>query len=576
MDNYIPNKIKDYLLQSGMVSAEKMEVYLKKKKGSWEEDFILDKILSEEQVLVVKSKVYNVQALDISSLEISDDALNTLSQKAASNYQMIVFEKREGKIKFGLVNPENFQAHDAADFLAKQQGMSSEFYAITLGDFKRAVASYKEFKKEIGTALESAEKRFAQKEVIEKSDQDLYIGQQLKTAPVAKIVSVIIDHAVEGGASDIHIEPGRDEGRVRYRVDGILYTSITVPNVLNSAIISRIKVMSNLKLDETRIPQDGRIRTQVGSKDIDLRVSVLPMLGAEKIVIRVLDTSEGIPTLNDLGFSSYHVDIIQRNIKKPYGLFLLTGPTGSGKTTTLYSVLDMLNSENSNVTTLEDPIEYYISGINQSQINSEVGFTFATGLRAILRQDPNIIMVGEIRDNETAELVVHAALTGHLVFSTLHTNNALGSLPRLMDMEVEPFLLSSIFNLVMAQRLVRKICPDCKTEVKLPQDIENKAKEEIEKMPPEIKKNISKNLKFFKGKGCASCSNTGYQGRTVLSEIIEVTSPLRQLITVNFDSEKIYEELKKQNYVTLKQDGILKAIDGFTTVEEVIRVSQES
>jgi type IV pilus assembly protein PilB len=577
MEHYIPKKIKEYLIDSAIISKDKMDDYDKRdaKGKSWEDDFLSDKVLTSEQILNAKSRAFNLPAADLSIIEISPEALNILSQKAAENYQMIVFEKGAGQIKIGLVNPDNFQAHEAADFLAKQQGMMASYYVITNSDFKKAVNSYSEFKKEIGTALQSAEAKFAQKEVLEGSSKDTDLSQQIKTAPVAKIVSVIIEHAADGGASDIHIEPGRTESRVRYRVDGILHTSISLPNYLHSAVVSRIKVMANLKLDETRTPQDGRIRMELNGRDVDLRVSVLPMLGAEKIVIRVLDTSKGVPSLAELGFSSHHIEIINRNVTKPFGLFLLTGPTGSGKATTLYSILNILNTENSNITTLEDPIEYYINGINQSQINTEIGFTFANGLRAILRQDPNIIMVGEIRDNETAELVVHAALTGHLVFSTLHTNDAWGAVPRLSDMQVESFLLSSIFNLVMAQRLVRKICADCKTEIKLPPDLEQKIREEIKDIPEALLNDLPKEIKFFKGKGCPNCNNSGYVGRSVLSEILEITPPLKDLIAKRSEMEAVRVQLKKQNFINLRQDGIIKALKGVTTLEEVIRASQE-
>jgi type IV pilus assembly protein PilB len=358
-------------------------------------------------------------------------------------------------------------------------------------------------------------------------------------------------------------------------VDGMLHTSITIPNYLHSSIVSRIKVLANLKLDETRIPQDGRIRVNVNGQEIDLRVSVLPMLDAEKVVMRVLDTSAGVPTLEELGFSNYHIEIIKRNITRPFGLFLLTGPTGSGKTTTLYSILNSLTSDEFNITTLEDPIEYYINAINQSQVNPEVGYTFSNGLRAILRQDPNIIMVGEIRDNETAELVVHAALTGHLVFSTLHTNNAWGAIPRMIDMKVEPFLLSSILNLVMAQRLVRKICPACKKEEKLPPKLEAKIAEEIKEIHPDFLKEFGGKMVFYKGAGCANCGNTGYVGRSVIGEILELGNELKDLIARDFTMEEIREQLKKQKFVGLLQDGIIKGLQGITTIEEVMRISQE-
>ncbi|MEK7072233.1 MAG: GspE/PulE family protein, partial [Patescibacteria group bacterium] len=459
---------------------------------------------------------------------------------------------------------------------AGQQGFDPKYFSISLDDYQNIFRQYSGFKKEMGTALESAKEKFTEEEKeetmsIEESSDNTDV---IKSAPVAKIVSVIIRHAVEGGASDIHIEPKHREGRVRYRIDGVLHTTITLPDYLYNAVISRIKVLANLRLDETRKPQDGRIRMKLNGNEIDLRVSVFPMLNAEKVVMRVLDTSACIPNLAELGFSDYHIKIIDNNITKPHGIFLLTGPTGSGKTTALYSVLAMLNGENVNILTLEDPIEYYIEGINQSQIVPEIGFTFASGLRAILRQDPNIIMVGEIRDNETAELVVHAGLTGHLVFSTLHTNSAWGAIPRLIDMKGEAFLLASTLNILMAQRLVRKICPNCKQETKLPPATEKVIMKEIENIPNQYLSDFASKYSFYKGAGCAYCGKTGYYSRTVIAEILEINSEFRDLIASDFTMDNVRAMMKKQGFVTLMQDGIIKVLKGITTVEEVMRASQ--
>jgi len=461
-------KIKNYLLDSHLIDEPRLSDILIKAQQSGidpQELLISSGLISASQLNVIKSKIFNLPTADLSEIEINQSVLRILPQEVATNYKIIVFDQKEKDIKVGLVNPGNFLAIEAMDFLAKQGGWTPHYYVISILDFKKAIKQYTEDKKEIVSALESAEEKFFSKEKEENypfKEENFLLEERIKTAPIAKIVSVIIRNAVEGGASDIHIEPSRNESRVRYRVDGILHTSLIIPNYLHNAIVSRIKVLASLKLDETRLPQDGRIRLVIDGKDVDLRISILPMLNYEKVVIRVLNTAAGIPTLKQLGFSDHHLEIIERNIKRPFGLFLLTGPTGSGKTTTLYSILNMLKDDSINITTLEDPIEYYVTGINQSQIKPEVGFSFALGLRAILRQDPNIIMVGEIRDNETAELVIHSSLTGHLVFSTLHTNDAWGAIPRLIDMHVEPFLLSSTINLVMAQRLVRKICPDCR------------------------------------------------------------------------------------------------------------------
>ncbi len=572
-------KIEEYLLAKSLVEVNAWQ-QAKEEAASTKKD--IEKILAEKNIFDpvafarIKSEVFNLPFADLSEYTVGVKVLNLLTAKIAQNYQMVVFEQKGSKISVGLVDPGDFHAHEAVDFMAQQKELQPSYFVISLASFEEVFKMYDQEEAELGSALANAKEKFLTKQEIDEVSEDSGdLDRVVKSAPVAKIVSVIIKNAVDGGASDIHIEPGRTEARVRYRMDGILHTSLTIPTFLHNAVVSRIKVLANLKLDETRIPQDGRIRVDVDGQDVDLRVSVLPMLDAEKVVMRVLDTSAGVPTLAELGFFPEDIAIIERNIKKPHGLVLLTGPTGSGKTTTLYSILNMLNGDNCNITTLEDPIEYYINGINQSQIRADIDFTFAKGLRAILRQDPNIVMVGEIRDNETAELVIHAALTGHLVFSTLHTNDAIGAIPRLMDMKVEPFLLSSTLNLVMAQRLVRKICQSCKQEIKLPDNLQKSIDEDLKGMPAERMKQFGGKLVFYTSKGCAECNETGYVGRTVLSEIIEVDQELRDLVSKGFDNVVISDKLKEKNHVSLFQDGVLKALSGLTTIEEVLRVARE-
>lgn len=392
----------------------------------------------------------------------------------------------------------------------------------------------------------------------------------------SKIVSVIIRHAVEGRASDIHIEPMSKESRVRYRIDGILHTSLILPKNVHSAIVGRIKVLADLKLDETRMPQDGRIRTTINNQEIDLRVSVLPLLDEEKIVMRILDVTRGAPTLEDLGFMGPGLKIIKQNLKKTDGLFLISGPTGSGKSTTLFSILTSLNEEGINISTLEDPVEYYVKGVNQSQVRTEIGFTFATGLRSLLRQDPDVIMVGEIRDNETAELGIHASLTGHFVLSTLHTNDALGAIPRLLDMKVEPFLLGSTLNVILAQRLARKICEHCKVEQKMPAEMIEVVTKEIAVTPAAVIEQMLpgydlKNLKFYKGRGCNRCGSIGYLGRVALAEVLDVNDRIKKIIMDNEKNLTVADLIKDQNFITMRQDGLIKVLLGLTTMEEVLR-----
>ena len=404
------------------------------------------------------------------------------------------------------------------------------------------------------------------------------LEEVVKSAPVAQIVSMIVKQAIEAHASDIHIEPFENASRVRFRIDGILNTVLNLPTYVHDSIISRIKVISGLKIDETRIPQDGRFKYDESGHEFDLRVSIMPLSGKEKATLRVLDVSSKSLTLSQLGFSEKVQSIIETALKQTYGMILITGPTGSGKSTTLFSILSKMNKEGSNITTLEDPIEYNIVGINQAQVRPEVNFTFASGLRALMRQDPDIIMVGEIRDSETAEMAVHAALTGHLLFSTLHTNDAVGSIPRLIDMKVEPFLLASTINLIIAQRLSRRICSKCKESYELAPDVETKVRAELAKVPPDQlpkEVDLQKKLMIFRGRGCPVCKNTGYTGRVVIAEILPITDKMRAAIANGFNKAEVDKELKRIGVINLLQDGIIKSLQGVTSLEEVFRVSKE-
>jgi type IV pilus assembly protein PilB len=364
---------------------------------------------------------------------------------------------------------------------------------------------------------------------------------------------------------------------VRYRIDGVLKTSLVMPAYIHTSIIARVKVLANLRLDETRIPQDGRITLNIEARQIDFRVSTMPLLDKEKVVLRILQGSDAVPTLEELGFHDHYIQLMKENIVKPHGLFLISGPTGSGKSTTLYTLLNMLNKDQVNITTLEDPIEFNLPGVNQSQIRPEVKFTFASGLRALLRQDPNIIMVGEIRDGQTAEMAIHAGLTGHLIFSTIHTNDALGVVPRLIDMQVEPFLLASTLNVIIAQRLTRKICSNCKIPADIPDYLIKKIRNELNNIDSSFfptGTNLDK-LVFYQGKGCDLCGGTGYQGRVAIAEGVQVTNNFQRLIVSGYNIDEVKAELKRQRLLTLFQDGLLRALEGLTTIDEVLRVIQE-
>ncbi len=531
--------------------------------------------IDAEGLAKLKGELLGVPYVDLKYLTIPKAVLDMIPATAAENYQLAPFERTDNELKVALVNPQDFKAIEAIEFLAQESGLTAKYYIASPASIRKVCQQQQGLSQEAEAALANV----SQVEV--ESTRRVGEGdleEVIKSAPVSKMVLVIIRHAIDGRASDIHIEPGINETRVRYRIDGILRTSLVLPKYIHSAIISRIKVMANLKLDETRKPQDGRIRLTIEGRDIDFRVSSLPLFEGEKIVMRVLDNSVKVPALADLGFSLPHIKIISAAITKTHGLLLITGPTGSGKTSTLYTLLTMLNKEGINIITLEDPVEYYVGGVNQSQINPEVGYTFASGLRSILRQDPNIIMLGEIRDEETAELVIHASLTGHMVLSTLHTNDSMGAVPRLLDMGAEPFLLASTVNLVMAQRLARRICPDCATKASVAAEVVAGIERELAGIPADYLKGVGakipKPLVFRKGAGCSRCSNQGYRGRIAVAEVILFTETLQELTTTGFKAREVAAELAKQHFVTLRQDCVLKAVQGFTTLEEVFRVTQ--
>ena len=404
--------------------------------------------------------------------------------------------------------------------------------------------------------------------------------------PIINIVKSILEHAIFQNASDIHIEPTEKDISVRYRVDGTLHSVMHLPKQVQSGIIARIKILANLKIDEHMIPQDGRFKIEVQAEDLAFRVSIIPVYDGEKIVMRVLHEEQKPLSLDQLGFLPGPKALVQSAIHKPHGLVLVTGPTGSGKTTTLYSLLGILNQPDVNIGTIEDPIEYHVDGINQSQINPRAGFTFASGLRAFLRQDPDIIMVGEIRDKETAEIAMHAAMTGHLVLSTLHTNDAPTTLPRLMDMDIPPFLVAFTTNIIIAQRLVRKLCTHCRKSFTLDAPAMKELKKLIDTKTMtnlfyqhgiQLKteeKQLSV-MEFFKSTGCRRCRNTGYKGRVGIYEVLEIDDDMEALINNHATAQQINEYATKNNMITMLQDGIVKAKQGITTIEEVLRVTRE-
>ncbi|MFZ4631745.1 MAG: GspE/PulE family protein [Patescibacteria group bacterium] len=573
------------LLQSkNLISAEQVAqitIEVQKDNLNLASYLVNKKIVNEEKLTEARAEFKGLPYYNLLNEEVDEKILNFLPEEIAKTYNLICFGQEGKNIKIGLIEPDP-KSMEAINFLASDEKLLVQYYLISESSFRKVFKQYQKIEEEISSALEVKAKEEGDDIVAVKTESEGVTDEDINSAPVSRIVSVVIRHAVEARASDIHIEPFAKESRVRYRIDGILHTSLTLPRSIHNAIIARIKVLAKLKLDETRIPQDGRIRLLVNNREVDFRVSTLPLVSQEKVVMRILDTSRGAPTLEGLGFSKLALRRMSEGVKKTSGIFLVTGPTGSGKTTTLYAMLNILNQDGVNISTLEDPIEYEMKGINQSQIRPKIGFSFASGLRSLLRQDPNIIMVGEIRDEETAELSIHASLTGHLVLSTLHTNDALGAVFRLIDMKIERFLLSSTLKTVVAQRLARRLCENCKQPTELSGDANLEIINELKQVPINVAKEeltaftsaeeIFRSYKVFKAVGCTRCENTGYSSRVAITEVLDINDSLREMIN-NGDKNFNLEAVKKtEDFITIKQDGIIKVLQGLTTMEEVLRV----
>ncbi len=572
------NTFENFLKEHGLIGEpvfDRLQGEIKSKGAAFDIDswLVSQKIMDEEAVTQARATFFNLPYIDLRNGSIPSEAANFIPKESITFYNLAPFEFKDNVLKVGVTDPTNLQALQALEFVGQKQGVQVQIYLASRSSIDVMVGRSKNLTSVVGQALEDFQVQ-RDKETAPKVQAQ--VQSNIEGAPIVRIVDVILSNAIEANASDIHIEPSDTDVRVRYRIDGILHTSLMLPKHVHPAIISRLKILSNLKIDESRLPQDGRFHVDVGGKSVDLRVSILPLIYGEKVVMRILDKSGKVPTLEDLGIRGKTLEWVLENIKKTHGIFLITGPTGSGKSTTLYSILSMINTMSVNIVTLEDPVEYFIEGINQSQINSEIGLTFAAGLRSILRQDPNVIMVGEVRDKETAELAVHAALTGHLVFSTLHTNNAIGAMPRLMDMEIEPFLLTASVNLVVAQRLVRKICQNCRKEQPVPESVATQLKSELVGVPDVYYESIEKGkIRFYKGEGCEKCERTGYRGRLGIYEALAIIPEIQDLLLAKAPSGQILEVANKQGMITMRQDGIIKVLRGETTLEEVVRVTKE-
>lgn len=531
--------------------------------------------VSEVNLTKAKAKLNNIPFITVAETGVSPEAMNLIDESVAKRYQVLPFslDKEQNLIKVAMADPLNLTA---INFIEQKTGASLELYYASPTEVKRMIMERyaQDLSGDVSAAIEENTEVGARKADALEAHQ----GGFIRAAPINKIVDTILEYALQSRASDIHIEPLLEKTRVRYRVDGILIEKLVLPRSVHDAVVSRVKIMSDLKIDEKRVPQDGRFDYQSNNQDVDLRISTMPSIHGEKVVMRLLKKNSAVPELEDLGLTGLALQNVRKAIKIPHGIFLVTGPTGSGKTTSLYSILNIINTPKVNIMTLEDPVEYQMKGITQVQVHAQAGLSFATGLRSFLRQDPDVIMVGEIRDKETAELAVQASLTGHLVFSTLHTNSAAGALPRLIDMGIEPFLLSSSMILAMGQRVVRVINPDYKEEYEpdkaVVDDIKNVLGTHFDDWCKQNKKDPSK-ITLHRPKEDRPQTESEYKGRVGIFEVMEMSESIKTLVNSSSTSDQIEEEAMKQGLTRMKQDGYLKALDGITTIEEVLRVAEE-
>ncbi len=549
------NKVAAKLLEAGIITdadLAKAQDIQKKQGGTLGQALIRAGAVDEATLTTFLGDVYNMPVIDLENVTVELECIDLVPGDVARKFQVLPVSRRGRILTVAMSNPSNIFAIDDIKFIT---GLDVQPAVVGEMAIKKAIDKYYATADSLSEIMEGIE---ADIEVVEEEEDDDITGQEGQNAPVVKLVNTLLAEAVKLGASDIHIEPYERNMRVRYRVDGILQEVMEPPIKLKNAIISRLKIMSELDIAERRIPQDGRIKLKIGSKKIDLRVSTLPCIYGEKVVMRILDKGNLNLDLADFNMEEKAIKDIYHAIAQPFGMVLVTGPTGSGKTTTLYSCLSKLNNPDLNIMTAEDPVEYNIDGINQVQVREEVGLTFAAALKAFLRQDPNIVMVGEIRDLETGGIATKAALTGHLVLSTLHTNDAPSTINRMIDMGIEPFLVASSTVLIMAQRLVRRICSGCKEEM----DVSPEALRDIGLPPGTV---------AYKGKGCDKCNGTGYSGRQGLYEVMPITSEIRDLILDRAPTSEIRDMAVQQGMLTLREDGLIKIQKGITTIEEVLR-----
>ncbi|MFC1653233.1 GspE/PulE family protein [Patescibacteria group bacterium] len=571
----VSNSILDVLHKKELISDGQFEELRVEsaRTGKRAEDILLEQgLVSEDAFSQARAEYLNVPYIKLAEVAVSPEALSVLPEAVSRRYKTLPFsvDNKNNTLSVAMVNPLDLQA---IDFVEKKTGMRVVPHLVTESDMDLAFSEQyaQTLSGEVSAALKDTQE--ATKRTIDVTQ----LGQVIREAPIAKIVETLLTFALRSRASDVHIEPQETKTRVRYRIDGILREKLVLPLKVHDAVVSRIKILARLKIDERRLPQDGRFNFTANNEEVDLRVSSLPTVHGEKVVMRLLKKTSVVPTLPDLGLRGRALKNLEDAVLVPHGIVLITGPTGSGKTTTLYAILSKINTPKVNIITLEDPVEYEMPGVNQVQINTTAGLTFASGLRSFLRQDPNVIMVGEVRDNETADLAIQASLTGHLVFSTLHTNSSAGALPRLLDMEAEPFLLASSMTAIVAQRVTRKICEHCKEEYSPEQEVIDDIKDVLGSLYDGFvkqKKINGKQPTLFKGKGCSECGDSGYSGRIGIFEVMPITNSISKLILERAPASAVEEAAIAEGMMLMKQDGYMKSLEGATTLEEVLRVAE--
>ncbi len=578
--SFLEELVKKGLINESQIGEVKTRA--KEKHNGDIEDALMESGVTEATILKAKGEYLGLPIKNVDIENMSFNVLKYISEDSATHYHFVPIELKDGILEVGVLDPENMEALDALQFISTKIGIPFKVFLISKSDYEKVMGSYKGIGSQVEEALneltqdEAESAKAVSEENLSKEIKNIKPGEESKIvedAPVIKIVAVILRNALEGNASDIHIEYTGEKVKVRFRVDGTLHTTIVLPPNVYGGIVARIKILAKLRLDEKRKPQDGSFSANIDGRKIDFRVSTMPAYYGEKVVMRILDSEKGVKPLDQLGLSTVNLKIIEDAIRRPYGLILITGPTGSGKSTTLYSMMNALDKEKSNIVSLEDPVEYHMPDINQSQMMPEIGYTFASGLRSILRQDPDIIMVGEIRDKETAQLAIQAALTGHLVLSTLHTNSAVGAIPRLVDMGVDPYLIAPTLIVSIAQRLARMTCESSRKEVPLDESVRTQIEEQMKDLPPQFKPEIGD--KMYDTVPSSECPS-GTRGRVAVFEMFKVDKEMQAVILKNPTNAAIYQIARKNGMLMMREDAMLKSLQGMIPFTEVYNFNNEN